>query len=113
MGRLLVRQCLDPFQRHVGQVPGVAWFLGVAADSPSYFRKGTGRAGRLPPPSNRSHKMRLADMEALAQVNTADILILHDFLGIAIHEDRSVMQDISSINDLQGFAHVMIGDQDA
>ena len=37
----------------------------------------------------------------------------HDFVGVAFHQDLTIMKDIGAIHDIQRFANVMIGDQHA
>ncbi len=35
------------------------------------------------------------------------------FLRVALHQDFAVVHDVGAIDDFEGFAHVMVGDQHA
>jgi hypothetical protein len=45
----------------------------------------------------------------LSQINPLDLAVIAEFLWSAGPKDRSIVDDISAVSDLQGFSHVMVG----
>src|SRR5690554_1068528 len=52
-------------------------------------------------------------LEVLAQIDLAYSLVVYDFVGVAVGQDLALADDVSTVANAQGFAHVMVGDQDA
>src|SRR4030095_12396769 len=55
----------------------------------------------------------LSEGETLAQVDLAGLRIAGQLLGRALQQDASLVDDVGAVGDAQGFAHVVVGDQDA
>lgn len=51
--------------------------------------------------------------KAIAQIDAPHILVIDDLLRGPAHQDRAVMQNVSMIDNFQGFANVVICDQDS
>src|SRR5690606_32697780 len=51
--------------------------------------------------------------EALAKVDAPNIRIADDIVRPPLHQNASVVDNVSAIHDVQGFANIMIGDQHA
>ena len=47
----------------------------------------------------------------LSEINPFNFCVASEFLRSAGSKNRSVVDDISAVRDLQGFSHVVIGDQ--
>ena len=47
----------------------------------------------------------------LSEINPLDLGVISEFLWSAGSENRSIVDNISAISDLQGFSDVMIGDE--
>ena len=44
----------------------------------------------------------------LSQINPLDLGVISEFLWSAGPKNRSIVDDISAIRDLQGFSHIMV-----
>src|SRR6056297_3984797 len=53
------------------------------------------------------------DAETLTQIDAPHGFVTNDLVRRSGHDDRSVMQDIGAVDDLEGLTHVVIGDQNA
>src|SRR3954468_7805095 len=56
---------------------------------------------------------RRSEPEALAEIDLTRLRARSDGLGIALFEDRPIVQDIRAIADAQRLAHIVIREQDA
>src|SRR3546814_16887913 len=57
--------------------------------------------------------LNLLEAKPFAQVNAADVLVGDDFVWGAFHQHYPVVDDVGAVDDLQGLAHVVVGDQHA
>ena len=53
------------------------------------------------------------EAELVAEVDFANDLVGGDVLGRAFHEDGALMENVGAVNDAEGLAHVVIGDENA
>src|SRR5215471_3696214 len=53
------------------------------------------------------------EREALAEVDAAHILVADNVLGCTLHQHLAVMNDVSAVDDLERFAHIVVRDEDA
>jgi hypothetical protein len=69
------------------------------------------RWGRCIGPSFATQTGRGAQLgpEVLAKVKPAHLGIVHDIILAALHQNLAGVNDIGSIGQIEGFAHVMIG----
>ena len=65
------------------------------------------------PPERRSLLEGLSDSEVVAQINLADAIICQDGFGIAFGYDLSFTDYVCFLTNVEGFANVMVGEQDA
>ncbi len=47
----------------------------------------------------------------LSEINPLDLGVIPEFLWSAGSENRSIVDNISAVSDLQGFSDVMVGDE--
>src|SRR3546814_10824443 len=57
--------------------------------------------------------LNLLEAKPFAQVNAADVLVGNDLVRGAFHQHHAVMDDVGTVDDLKGLAHVVVGDQNA
>ena len=63
--------------------------------------------------SRWSSQWKPVGAEIGAQINAADVFVLHNLVRCATHQHTTIVQNIGSVDDLQGFLNVVIGDQNA
>ena len=51
--------------------------------------------------------------EISAQIDVADLLVIENLLGVPTGDDVAIANDVGDIANIQGFTHVVVGDQDA
>jgi len=61
----------------------------------------------------RTELLLPARVEAFAEVDALDFGIVAEVVGAPGAEDFPVVDDVGAVGDGQGFAHVVVGDQDA
>src|SRR4051794_23980667 len=62
-------------------------------------------------PLNMPTAGKCLQAESLAEIDATHILVCHDFGRASIHQDRSIMQDVCPVDNIQRFTDVMVGDQ--
>ena len=53
---------------------------------------------------------KILHREVAAQVNFAGLLVLEDFVALALGDDFAVVDDDGAVGDFQGVADVVVGD---
>src|SRR5215469_8213787 len=57
--------------------------------------------------------MRASHAELFAEIEAADVRVVHDILSPALHQDLARIDDIGAVGEAERLAHVMVGDQHA
>ena len=58
-------------------------------------------------------KKLILTRKPFTQINPPDVFVRHDLIRPAFHQDLTVMENISAINDIQRLPDIMVGDQNA
>src|SRR5258707_9996866 len=53
------------------------------------------------------------DAEFFAEIEAADLGIVHDIVLAALHEDLARIDDVGPVGEVERLAHVMVGDEHA
>src|SRR5260370_8745013 len=53
------------------------------------------------------------DAEFFAEVEAADLGVVHDILLAALHEDLARIDDARAVGEVEGLAHIVVGDEHA
>src|ERR687898_2278242 len=50
-------------------------------------------------------------LESLPQVEPADVRVIYDVVGAALHQHLAGINDVGPVGQAQGFTHIVVGDQ--